>query len=199
MAAQKPPVPPKPRDWLPIFQAYITAYPGINPRELVHPFANSYRLTTTEESTLQAQVNKLYPETPKPPMPPKPPTPPKPKVPTELVITVTPYPKWWKDARAYMISLGDAGTTVQIAATPGYRTYITTIVLVADGETNITINMGVFGPSGPMHFGGDGGPRGMVIAMGNSPLPCGGGGLSVSSDGAGVRVGGFICYYYEKE
>lgn len=143
------------------------------------------------------------PPPPKPPIKPPPPKPPPkkppPKVPPKLIIERTPYPKWWKDARAYMISMVGPETRVQIAPTPGYRTYISTIAFTVTDETNVVLNMGVFGPSGPMHFGGDGGPRGIVMAMGDSPMPCGGGGFSITIDGAGVSLAGFICYYYEPE
>jgi hypothetical protein len=121
------------------------------------------------------------------------------KPPPPVVITRTPYPKWWKDARAWAIQLVDAGTATVIGPTPGYRTYISTIVLTVSGETIITFGMGVFGSSGQMRFGGTDEPRGIVIAMGDSPLPLGGGGFTITSSGPGVNVGGFISYYYEQE
>ena len=126
------------------------------------------------------------------------PTTPTPTVNPTLIIERTPYPKWWKDARAWGVDLTGPGTRVVIAPTPGYRTYISSIVLTVDGETNVTIGMGVFGVSGAMDFGGEGQPKGIVMAMGNSPLPCGEGGLTISSDGAGVHLTGLVVYYYEQ-
>jgi len=59
--------------------------------------------------------------------------------------------------------------------------------------------MGSFGNSGPLTLGGSGKPYGMVIAMGNSPLPCGPAGCALTSTGSGVTVGGWFTYYYEEE
>ena len=123
----------------------------------------------------------------------------KPTVKPKLIIERTPYPKWWKDSYAWNINIDAAGTHIVIPQTPGYRTYISTIVLMVSGETNITFEMGPFGLSGEMDFGGENEPRGMVIAMGESPMPCGGAGFKIITDGIGVHVGGFIVYYYEKE
>lgn len=123
----------------------------------------------------------------------------RPPVPPQLIIPRTAYPKWWKDARAWKINISEAGLYHVIDKTPGYRSYVTTIVLTVSGETNIIFGMGVFGESGAMDFGGTNEPMGIVIAMGNSPLPCGDGGFTIDSDGVGVRVRGFISYYYEKE
>jgi hypothetical protein len=50
-----------------------------------------------------------------------------------------------------------------------------------------------------MNFGASGGPKGMVIAMGNSPAPCGTGPFSIISDGADAKVGGFVTYYQVEE
>ena len=131
----------------------------------------------------------------------KPPTPTPPKQPTikpELIIARTPYPKWWKDAYAWDINIDTAGTHIVIPQTPGYRTYIATIVLTVGGEVNITFTFGSFPPSGTMDFGGENEPRGMVISTGNSPIPCGGGGFKITTS-ASVHVGGFITYFYESE
>lgn len=117
----------------------------------------------------------------------------------KLIIARTPYPKWWKDSRAWNININEAGTWRIIPQTPGYRTYIATLVFTVSGETNIVLQFGIFPPTGPMDFGGDGEPRGIVIAMGDSPAPCGEGGFVISSDGAGILVSGFVVYYYEKE
>ena len=117
----------------------------------------------------------------------------------QLIIPRTPYPKWWKDAIAKPINMDDAGELVILAPTPGYLVYVCTIVLTVSGQTNITLNMGVHGQSGAMDFGVTNEPSGIVMAMGNSPMPCGGGGFKITSDGPGIHVGGFITYYYEPE
>src|SRR3972149_618136 len=137
---------------------------------------------------------------PAPPIKPEPtPAPPQeqPEIKPTLIIARTPYPKWWKDTYAWNINIQTAGTHVVIPQTPAYRVYIATIVLTVSGETNITFEMVTFGLSGSMDFGGDNEPRGMVIAMGESPMPCGSGGFKIITDGAGIHVGGLMVYYYE--
>jgi len=114
-----------------------------------------------------------------------------------LIIARTPYPKWWKDLQTAEISLDDAGTEIIILPNPNFYLYIATIVLTVDGETDITFHFGVFGASGAMDFGGDGEPKGIVIAMGNSPTSCGVGSFQITSSEAGVHVGGFVSYYRE--
>lgn len=122
-----------------------------------------------------------------------------PSVAASLIITRTPYPKWWKRLQTAAISLSTAGTQV-VVATPGrFTLFIATIVLVVSDETNISFGFGVFGSSGPMYLGGGVQPSGMVIAMGDSPAPCGVSGFTITSDGNGVTVGGFVTYYLESE
>ncbi len=114
-----------------------------------------------------------------------------------IVIKTTPYPKWWKDLQTAAISLTTAGTQIVIPARSGYSLFVATIVLTVSGETDLSFIFGVFGSSGSMDFGGANEPRGIVIAMGDSPAPCGQGGFSVSSGGVGKAVGGFVTYYLE--
>lgn len=123
----------------------------------------------------------------------------KPTVKPSLIITRTPYPKWWKTLHTASISLSTAGTQI-IVPTPGrFTLFIATIVLTVSGETNISFGFGVFGNSGSMDLGGTDEPRGMVIAMGDSPAPCGQSGFTLTSNGVDVAVGGFVTYYLEKE
>jgi hypothetical protein len=90
-----------------------------------------------------------------------------------------------------------AGTEIIILPNPSFYLYVATIVLTVSGETDITFSFGVFGESGAMDFGGDGEPRGIVIAMGNSPTACGTGSFQITSTGASIHVGGFVSYYRE--
>jgi hypothetical protein len=123
----------------------------------------------------------------------------KPAVAPSLIIARTPYPKWWKTLCTAAISLSGAGTQI-VVPTPGkFILFIATIVLTVSDETNISFTFGVFGSSGSLDLGGTDEPRGIVIAMGDSPAPCGKGGFTVTSDGAGVAVGGFVTYYLETE
>lgn len=151
-------------------------------------------LTAKEIADLKAQLVKLKKElaiatAPKP----------QPAVPPALIISRTPYPKWWRTLRTAAISLSTTGTQI-VVPTPGrFTLFIATIVLLVSDETNITLAFGVFGNSGSMILGGTDHPSGMVIAMGDSPAPCGKSGFTVTSDGSGVAVGGFVTYYLETE
>jgi len=194
----------KPKAYFPTikdFEIWVAGRVGLTQNEFFDIWVGAYDLTPAQEKTLRAQVKKepVSTPTPKPPVSPAPAAPKQPTVKPELIIERTPYPKWWKDARAWSIDIDGSGTHVVIRQTPGWRSYISTIVLTVSGETNITFGMGTFGSSGAMDLGGTDEPRGMVIAFGNSPLPCGEGGFTITSTGAGVHVGGFISYFYEKE
>ena len=114
-----------------------------------------------------------------------------------LIITRTRYPKWWKELQTAAISLSTTGTQEVVPTRSGNNVFIATIVLVVSGETNIVMDFGVFGPTGVMNFGGENEPRGMLMAMGESPASCGEGGFSVSSTGENIVVGGFVSYYLE--
>ncbi len=90
-----------------------------------------------------------------------------------------------------------AGTQIVVPARSGYSLFVATIVLTVSGETDINFGFGVFGLSGSMNFGGTNEPRGIVIAMGDSPAPCGQGAFSISSGAPSAAVGGFVTYYLE--
>jgi len=123
----------------------------------------------------------------------------KPAVPPELIIARTPYPKWWKTLNTAKIELTDAGTQVIVPAPGLFTLFIATIVLTVSAETNISFTFGVFGSSGALDLGGTDEPRGIVVAMGDSPAACGKGAFSITSNGSGAAVGGFVTYYLEKE
>jgi hypothetical protein len=128
---------------------------------------------------------------------PTPPTPTPP--PAEVIITRIPYPKWWKELHTAAINLSDAGDQWVIPGRAARVIFVATIVFTVTDETEIILYFGSTGKSGPMHFGGDGEPKGIVIAMGNSPAACGPEGFSIQSNGIGAAVGGFVTYYIEKE
>lgn len=198
MAIPPKPKPPKPtaKDFL----KWVEGRTGLTWREFFDAWVGAYDLTTYEINALWDQVKWKEPKPPTPAAekPPEKKPPEKPKVPPELIIERTGYPKWWKDSMAWNINIEGPGTWTIMSQSPGYRKYVSVIVFTVSGETNITFGMGVFGSSGSMDFGGENEPRGIVIAMGNSPLPIGEGAFTITSDGVGVTVGGFIVYYYEK-
>jgi hypothetical protein len=119
--------------------------------------------------------------------------------PPSLIITRTPFPKWWKELQTAPVELTDAGTQVVIPKSVGFTLVIATIVLTVSGETNLTFKFGIFGNAGAMNLGGTNEPRGIVIAMGGSPASCGEGEFTITSDGAAIAVGGFVTYYLLKE
>jgi len=117
-------------------------------------------------------------------------------VPKTVIIQRVGYPKWWKNALTHPISMTGAGTQTIVGKSPSYNVFVANIVLTVSAETIISFYFGVFGSSGPIMLGGEGQPMGMVIAMGNSPAPCGEGGFSITSSLA-VTVGGFVSFFYQ--
>lgn len=126
---------------------------------------------------------------------PPPPTPPiQPKVKPELTIERIPYPKWWRDSLNAKIDFTAPGSQTLATVTGKLRLYVSVIVITVTGETIITVSFGTAGSSGPIYLGGTDQPRGFVIAMGNSPAPCGQGPLKISATDPGVvtpSIGGF--------
>lgn len=127
------------------------------------------------------------------------PSPKQPTVKPELIIKRTHYPKWWNDEGIEKIALTSPGSQFVITAKSDFMLYIATIVLTVTGECVITFAFGSAGSGGAMNFGGEGQPMGIVIAMGNSPAPCGYGSFMVTatSDDA-VTIGGFVSYFLWK-
>jgi len=193
------PATPKPKtDWLKVYKNWAAGRAGFTTDELVEIFAAIYRLTAEDLKTLKEQIAKEQPKapTPKPAAPAPAPPQKQPEVKPTLIIARTPYPKWWKDLQTAAIDMDAAGTKIILLPNPNFYLYIATIVLTVSGETNITLAFGVFGNTGAMDFGGDGEPRGIVIAMGNSPTSCGTGSFQITSSEA-VHVGGFVSYFRE--
>lgn len=129
------------------------------------------------------------------------PTPKKPTVKPELIITRTPYPKWWKDSLNAKIELTAPGSATLATVSGNLRLFVATIVITVTGETVITITFGTAGSSGPIYLGGTDQPMGIVIAMGNSPAPCGSGPLTITAtDPGGVEpsIGGFATCFAEE-
>jgi hypothetical protein len=182
------------------FETWAEGRTGLSKRDLIELYSSFNNLSTEERKGLLAEATKEEAKA-------KAEQEKKAKVPAakkitpaekELVISRTPYPKWWKTLRTAPIVLTNAGIQTVVTGRSDSWIYIATIVLTVSGETNITLTFGSTGSSGPMDFGGDNEPRGMVIAMGESPAPCGPGGFTITSDGEDVSVGGFVTYYLER-
>lgn len=97
-------------------------------------------------------------------------------------------------AEAAAINFAGGGVSTIISASPGDKLLIVSISLTVDGETNITFYSKGVPISGPMDFGAEGEPRGIVIPIPYSPLDLGlSGSLQVGSSEA-VQVSGMVCY-----
>lgn len=120
----------------------------------------------------------------------------------DLIIARTPYPKWWKDSLNATINLTAPGSATLATVSGKLRLYVATIVITVTDAVAITIRFGNAGASGPIYLGDTDQPKGIVIAMGNSPAPCGDGSLSISAtdiNGTNPVVGGFATCFAEEE
>lgn len=97
-------------------------------------------------------------------------------------------------AEAAAINFSGGGIQTVVSSNPGDLLCIVNVALTVDAETNITLYVNGVAISGPMDFGGDGEPRGIVIPYPFSPLDCGrGGNFQVGSSDA-VQVSGMVTY-----
>ncbi len=191
--------PEKPKAQLPSikdFEIWVAGRTGLTLREFFDIWVGSYELTPAQRESLWAQVKKPPPKPPPERPPQKPPEKPpeQPKKKPELIIDRIPYPKWWRDSLNATISLTAPGSSILAKVSGKLRLFVSTIVLTVTGETVITIRFGEAGSSGPIYLGGTDQPMGMVVAMGNSPAPCGGGSLKISATdpgGSTPTIGGW--------
>lgn len=195
------PKPPTVKD----FEKWVAGRTGLTQREFFDAWVGAYALTPEEREALWGQVKKEVPKPPppKPPTPPPPPPPAKPPVKPELLIERIPYPKWWRDSLNAKIDLTAPESQVLATVTGKLRLYVPVIVITVTGETVITFTFGNAGSSGPIYLGGENQPMGMVIAMGNSPAPCGNGSLEISAtdpNDEAPSVGGWAtCFAVEEK
>jgi hypothetical protein len=146
------------------------------------------RLTPKIESEERAAMEAAY----KPLSPPAP----------ELIFKRYDSPKWWRKGGVAAIDLTAPGSQVIIKPYSKGIIFIATIVLTVIDATAITLKFGNGGESGPIYLGDTDQPKGMVIAMGNSPAPCGSGGFSISAtdiNSTNPAIGGFVTYFLEEQ
>jgi len=185
------------------FQDWARGRTGLSTEWLVDVYARLNNLSNEDGKALFAWAKSQEPK-PKPPAPEKPtpkPTPKKPTVAPDLIIKRTPYPKWWKDSLNATINLTAPGSTILATVSGKLRLYVATIVITVTGETVITFSFGNAGSSGPIYLGGTDQPMGIVIAMGNSPAPCGSGPLTITATdptAATPSIGGFATCFAEE-
>ena len=199
----KPPTPPPtPKPAAPLtqaeFQAKKKAEEAAKAAEAAKAKKAEEAKRAEEAKAEEAEARKAKPPAPRPPAPEKPPI--QPTIKPDLIIKRTHFPKWWNDEGVAAIALTSPGSQFVITARGDYQLFIGAIVLTVSGECNITFFFGSAGQSGPMDLGGADEPRGMVIAMGNAPAPCGTGSFMVTatSDEA-VNIGGFVSYFLWKK
>jgi hypothetical protein len=186
------------------FDEWATGYESLSIEDLLDIYTKSAGLTTEQANTLKASVRKVPGAGAGAPAPSaKPtPTPTKPTVPPELIIHRIPYPKWWKDSLNAKIALTAPGSQTLATVAGNLRLFVATIALTVTAATEITIDFGTAGSSGPIYLGDTGQPMGMVIAMGNSPAPCGRGPLTITASdpyGDTPLIGGFATCFVEEE
>jgi len=185
------------------FQDWAKGRTGLSTEWLVDVYTRLNNLTKEDEKALFAWAKSQEPK-PTPPTPKKPTAPPPPKKPTvpkELIIPRTPYPKWWKDSLTAKIDLSAPTSQVLATVSGRLRLFVATIVITVTGETQISFTFGEAGSSGPIYLGGTDQPMGMVVAMGNSPTPCGRGSLLITAtDPTGVKpsIGGWATCFVEE-
>jgi hypothetical protein len=198
-----PTQPKPPTDWPKAFRDWAAGRTGLTIAEMIDVFASGHNLTPDERKSLHGILKEPAPK-PKPPEPPKPKTetPIKPTGPEkEQIITRTRYPKWWKDSLNATINLTAPQSQVLATVTGKLRLYVATIVITVTGETIITIGFGNAGSSGPIFLGGTDQPMGIVIAMGNSPAPCGSAPLTITATDPTLvnpSIGGWATCFVEE-
>ena len=194
------------------FKAFAEAWKGIT-KEEIYGFIDERQKELELEARAEFLKKGKKPGVPPQVQPTEKPAEPvtpveKPKVPPQvqptekpdLLIHRTPYPKWWNDEGIAKISLTSPGSQMVITARGDYSLYIATIVLTVSGECDISFTFGSAGASGSMDLGGTDEPRGMVIAMGNSPTPCGSGSFMITATSTDpVSIGGYVSYYLWKK
>jgi hypothetical protein len=188
---------------LTVFQSWIATHPGQTLEQLIKGFTDAFIVPETDIAALKELLKPKPAVTPTPSVAEKPPVPPQTitRPAPDLLIYRTPYPKWWKDSLNGTINLIAPGSQTIATVTGNLRLYVATIVITVTGAVAITIVFGNAGSSGPIFLGDTGQPMGIVIAMGNSPAPCGGGSLSISAtdiSGINPSIGGFATCFVEE-
>jgi hypothetical protein len=201
---KKPTSPKTPTPNIPKFADWAAGRSGFSQAELQEVYALTFGLTPEAIKDLENKTGiksstTLTPAAAKKPgVPPQVLTRPAP----DLLITRTPYPKWWKDSLNASINLTAPGSQTLATVSGNLLLYVATIVITVTAATVIKIHFGNAGSSGPVHLGDTNQPMGMVVAMGNSPAPCGSGPLSISAtdpNNETPSIGGWATCFVEKE
>jgi len=168
---------------IPTFASWSEARTGFSKGELAEIYASSFGLAPEALKKLEGELGVKATTTLTPTVVKKPTVPPQviTRPAPDLLITRTPYPKWWKDSLNAKINLTAPGSQTLAVVSGNLILYVATIVITVTAATVISITFGNAGSSGPIFLGGENQPMGMVVAMGNSPAPCGWGPFSISA------------------
>lgn len=183
------------------FLRKITQILPLKPLERQDPlgiaFSNEFnKLTHKNQELIQTTTRAITAEKPPERKPPVEPT-----VKPGLLIERIPYPRWWRDSLNARIYLVAPASAVLATVSGELRLWVATIVLTVTGKTRVSFTFGNAGSSGPIFLGGVDEPKGIVIAMGQSPAPCGSGNLVISAtdpDETGPLVGGWATCFAEE-
>lgn len=93
------------------------------------------------------------------------------------------------------IAPGGDGTIVECEADEVIN--ITTLVFTVGAMTNITLYNGAVAITGPMDFGGDDEPRGMVVSQGFLPYQLTAGSSFIIDSSEDVQISGYVTGYIE--
>lgn len=156
--------------------------------QLQETYAHELNQVNLDESNTKAAYEEEERKKKKPP-------------PEGIIITRIPYPKWWRDSLNAKIDLTAPGSAILATVSGNLRLFVATIVLTVTGETAISFQFGNAGSSGPIYLGGTDQPMGIVVAMGNSPAPCGDGNLVITATDPGAAtpsIGGWATCFAEE-
>jgi hypothetical protein len=188
---------------IPTFEKWAEGRTGFTKGELQEIYATVFGLPTEKVKELEEKTKTKTTEILKPKEVKKPivAPPANPKVEPKLIIERIGYPKWWKDSLNATIDFSAPGSAILATVSGKLRLYVATIIITVTGETVLTITFGTAGSSGPIYLGGENQPMGIVIAMGNSPAPCGRGPLSITAtdpSDATPSIGGWATCFAEE-
>lgn len=96
-----------------------------------------------------------------------------------------------------VINIATAADHTIISGSAGTQIKVVSILFTVQGEVDITLKSGSTAKSGPMDFGGDSEPTGIVACHGPGPFVCDTAEDFVINLSAAVQVSGYCTYYKE--
>ncbi|TKJ24798.1 MAG: hypothetical protein CEE41_05155 [Hadesarchaea archaeon B3_Hades] len=102
-----------------------------------------------------------------------------------------------KTVTSAIIDFATSGDHTIVSGVAGQKIKITSLVFTVAGETNITLMDGAVAFTGPMDFGGENEPRGMVDTQGFLPYELSEEQPFVINSSAAVQISGYVTGYIE--